>query len=153
MFYLPVFIRCWPRRLEHRRKSRPQLGASEAARGPLARRTHVSDNNPYSESLFRTLKHTPAYPRVPFANIAAAQHWVNRCVSWYNEEHRHSAIRYVTPNQRHRRSELSILARRHQLYQLARRSNPRRWSRATRDWTPVGLVVLHPQRDAGQAAH
>jgi transposase InsO family protein len=120
---------------------------------PSFSRPHVSDDNPYSESLFRTLKHTPAYPRVPFADIAAAQHWVSRFVRWYNEEHRHSAIRYVTPNQRHLGSEINILARRHELYQLARRSHPKRWSRDTRNWTPVGLVVLNPQRDTEPATH
>src|SRR5262245_48595584 len=60
-------------------------------------RPHVSDDNPYSEALFRTLKYTPAYPRLPFADLPSAQRWVERFVRWYNGEHRHSAIRYVTP--------------------------------------------------------
>jgi putative transposase len=68
---------------------------------PSFSRPHVSDDNPYSESLFRTLKHTPAYPQLPFADATAARRWVTRFVTWYNGEHRHSAIRYVTPNERH----------------------------------------------------
>ena len=68
---------------------------------PSFSRPHVSDDNPCSEALFRTLKHTPAYPRVPFASCAAAQRWVESFAAWYNTEHRHSAIRYVTPDQRH----------------------------------------------------
>lgn len=118
---------------------------------PSFSRPHVSDDNPYSEALFRTLKHTPAYPRLPFASLESAVRWVDRFVVWYNSEHRHSAIRYVTPDQRHYGQEQQILARRHELYQLARRSHPRRWTRATRDWNPVRQVLLNPSdadRDA-----
>lgn len=112
---------------------------------PSFSRPHVSDDNPYSEALFRTLKHTPAYPRLPFANLQSAQHWVTRFVCWYNAEHRHSGIRYVTPDERHSGQEQNILARRQQLYQRARNLNPERWTCATRNWTPIGLVVLNPQ--------
>src|SRR5271166_4108398 len=68
---------------------------------PSFSRPHVSNDNPYSESLFRTLKYTPAYPRLPFADGPAARRWVERFVGWYNGEHRHSAIRFVTPDERH----------------------------------------------------
>jgi transposase InsO family protein len=118
---------------------------------PSFSRPHVSDDNPYSEALFRTLKHTPAYPRVPFANLESAVRSVAGFVDWYNAEHRHSAIRYVTPDQRHYGQEQQILARRHDLYQLARRSHPQRWTRATRDWSPVRQVLLNPS-DADGAA-
>jgi transposase InsO family protein len=64
---------------------------------PSFSRPHVCNDNPYSEALFRTLKHTPAYPRLPFASGEAARQWVAGFVSWYNTEHRHSAIRYVRP--------------------------------------------------------
>jgi putative transposase len=111
---------------------------------PSFSRPHVSDDNPYSEALFRTLKHTPAYPRLPFANIASGQRWVARFVAWYNHEHRHSAIRYVTPEERHGGREHDILARRHQLYQSARNAHPGRWTGSTRNWTAIGPVVLHP---------
>jgi len=73
-------------------------------------------------------------------------------VGWYNGEHRHSAIRFVTPDERHCGREHDILARRHELYQRARASNPERWSGGTRDWTPVGLVLLNPPKPALQAA-
>jgi len=111
---------------------------------PSFSRPHVSDDNPYSEALFRTLKYTPVYPHTPFANISAAQRWVARFADWYNEEHRHSGIRYVTPNERHEGRDRDILGRRHQLYELARRSNPGRWISSTRNWNPIGLVVLNP---------
>jgi transposase InsO family protein len=113
---------------------------------PSFSRPHVSDDNPYSEALFRTLKHTPAYPRLPFANLASATRWVTRFVDWYNGTHRHSAIRYVTPDQRHRGRECAVLAGRHELYERMRRANPERWSGRTRNWLPVGSVVLNPER-------
>jgi len=117
---------------------------------PSFSRPHVSDDNAYSEALFRTLKHTPAYPRLPFVDISSAERWVARFVEWYNGEHCHSAIRYVTPNARHFGHESEILARRHQLYQRARNSNPARWSRATRDWSPIAAVTLNPERVPSQ---
>jgi transposase InsO family protein len=119
---------------------------------PSFSRPHVSDDNPYSESLFRTLKHTPAYPRLPFASMAAAERWVARFVAWYNGEHRHSAIRYVTPDQRHFGDAPAILARRHELYERAQMTNPERWSRSIRNWTPIGTVILNPEPAALQAA-
>ena len=112
---------------------------------PSFSRPHVSDDNPYSEALFRTLKHTQAYPRLPFATLGAAQRWMLRFVDWYNTEHRHSAIRYVTPDERHSGREGEILARRHQLYQRVRDANPERWTRSTRDWRPIGSVILNPR--------
>jgi len=119
---------------------------------PSFSRPHVSDDNPYSEALFRTLKHTPAYPRLPFADLASATRWVARFVEWYNGTHRHSAIRYVTPDQRHHGRERAVLASRHTLYERVRRANPERWSRSTRNWLPVELVVLNPERAPHQAA-
>jgi len=114
---------------------------------PSFSRPHVSDDNPYSEALFRTLKHTPAYPRMPFETLDAAHAWVTRFVAWYNGEHRHSAIRYVTPDERHLGHERSVLSQRHQLYERARCANPERWTRGTRNWAPVGVVTLNPQPD------
>jgi transposase InsO family protein len=118
---------------------------------PSFSRPHVSDDNPYSEALFRTLKHTPAYPRMPFADLVSAKLWVTRFVAWYNGEHRHSAIRYVTPNERHLGTERVVLDQRDELYERARCANPERWSRGTRNWSPVGTVVLNPQPDRAAA--
>ncbi len=64
-------------------------------------RPSVSDDNPYSEALFRTLKYCPEYPSAGFATIADARAWVTRFVAWYHHDHRHSGIAYVTPEQRH----------------------------------------------------
>ncbi len=86
---------------------------------PSFSRPHVSNDNPYSEALFRTLKETPEYPRGPFAGVEAARRWVERFVARYNGEHRHSAIRFVTPAQRHAGADAAILARRHALLECA----------------------------------
>jgi putative transposase len=68
---------------------------------PSFSRPSVSNDNPYSESLFRTLKYRPAYPDQPFLDLQAARLWVQEFVDWYNLEHRHSGIKFVTPVQRH----------------------------------------------------
>jgi putative transposase len=114
---------------------------------PSYSRPRVSDDNPYAEALFRTAKYRPEFPVKGFAELDAARQWAERFVHWYNDEHRHSGIGYVTPAQRHAGQDRALLAARHELYQQARHSNPRRWSGQTRDWTPVTTVTLNPERD------
>jgi putative transposase len=72
----------------------------------------VSDDNPFVESLFRTLKFRPGYPSKPFESLELARKWVADFVDWYNNEHLHSAIGHVTPADRHRRRDGAILAAR-----------------------------------------
>ena len=115
---------------------------------PSYSRPRVSDDNPFVEALFRTAKYRPAFPPKGFADLAAARQWAADCVHRYNHEHRHSAIRYVTPAERHAGQDHTLLARRHALYQQARQRHPRRWSRQARNWTPVAAVTLNPERDA-----
>jgi transposase InsO family protein len=115
---------------------------------PSYSRPRVSDDNPYAEALFRTAKYRPDFPVKGFPDLGAASDWAARFVHWYNNEHRHSGIKYVTPAQRHAGQDRPLLTARHELYQHARRSNPRRWSRQTRDWTPIAAVALNPERDA-----
>lgn len=114
---------------------------------PSYSRPRVSDDNPYAEAVFRTAKYRPEFPVKGFVELDAARKWAARFVDWYNNEHRHSGIKYVTPAQRHAGQDRPLLTARHELYQRARRSNPRRWSRQTRDWTPVAAVMLNPERD------
>jgi putative transposase len=113
---------------------------------PSFSRPRVSDDNPYSEALFRTLKYRPDYPSKPFASVIEAQSWVDGFVHWYNSEHLHSAIRFVTPDDRHFGRENEILQRRKHVYEKARSHNPKRWSRNTRNWEPVERVVLNPHK-------
>ncbi len=107
-------------------------------------RPAVSNDNPYSESLFKTLKYRPEYPLEPFVDIAAARAWATTLVQWYNHEHRHSAIRFVTPAQRHAGLDRAILQRRSALYEVARANHPLRWKGATRNWQRIDIVHLNP---------
>jgi len=107
-------------------------------------RPRVSNDNPFSEALFRTLKYRPAYPRF-FDSIDDARRWVQEFVDWYNPVHCHSAIRYVTPEERHTGREVEILSKREKLYREARRRNPSRCSGAERNWNPILEVTLNPE--------
>ena len=113
---------------------------------PSFSRPAVSNDNPYSESLFKTLKYRPEYPAQPFADVTAARRWVSGFVDWYNFKHRHSAIQFVTPAQRHAGLDTAILAQRQTLYQAAKARHPERWSRQTRNWQPVQEVYLNPNK-------
>ena len=113
---------------------------------PSYSRPRVSDDNAFVESLFRTAKYRPEFPERGFADLQAARQWAADFVHWYNHEHRHSGIRYVTPAQRHAGLDRQILQARHDLYTNAREQNPRRWSGATRDWSHIATVTLNPER-------
>jgi putative transposase len=115
---------------------------------PSYSRPRVSDDNPYAESLFRTAKYRPEFPAKGFCDLEAARTWAADFVRWYNVDHRHSGIRYVSPAQRHDGADQPILAARHALYTKARELNPARWSGATRNWSPVLAVTLNPERES-----
>ena len=110
-------------------------------------RPRVSNDNPFSEALFRTCKYRPDWPTKGFATKAEAQAWVKSFASWYNGEHQHSAIRFVTPNARHAGHDRATLANRAILYANARAQNPERWSGKTRNWQPAGPVWLNPENE------
>ena len=107
-------------------------------------RPRVSKDNPYSESLFRTVKYRPDYPRRPFRSVEEACSWVMAFVDWYNERHRHSGIRFVTPVQRHSGRAVAIARQRAAVYERARQQHPRRWSRSTRCWRQPEVVWINP---------
>ena len=115
---------------------------------PSYSRPRVSDDNAYAESLFRTAKYRPEFPVKGFATLEAARQWGAAFVHWYNVEHKHSGIRYVSPQQRHDGEDHAILASRHALYTTAKESHPARWSGNTRNWQPIGAVTLNPERDS-----
>ena len=120
---------------------------------PSYSRPRVSDDNAYAESLFRTAKYRPEFPAKGFADLDAARAWAVGFVDWYNVEHRHSGIGYVSPAQRHAGDDLAILAARHALYLKARALNPARWAGHTRDWSHIGAVTLNPERDCIVKTH
>lgn len=113
---------------------------------PSFSRPSVSNDNPYAESLFRTLKYRPEYPEQAFADLHAARAWVDRFVEWYNTIHLHSAIKFVTPAQRHTGEDVRLLAHRKQVYKQAKAANPGRWRGAIRNWDPIKEVHLNPEK-------
>lgn len=104
-------------------------------------RPRVSEDNPYSESLFRTMKYRPGYPK-RFSSLAESRKWVADFVHWYNHEHRHSGIGYVTPDERHTGMDVEILQKRSDTFRQAREKNPERWSRGEKTWIHQKTVVL-----------
>ena len=107
-------------------------------------RPAVSNDNPYSESLFKTLKYRPQLPVKPFKDLLEARRWVTELLHWYNEEHRHSAISFVTPAQRHAGMDEELLKARKAVYETARQANPNRWSKNIRNWRYESAVHLNP---------
>jgi len=120
---------------------------------PSYSRPRVSDDNAYAESLFRTAKYRPEFPTKGFETLEAARAWGAAFVHWYNVEHKHSGIRYVSPQQRHAGDDHAILRARHALYTAAKGLNPARWSGGTRNWQPMGPVTLNPERDSVISEH
>ena len=110
-------------------------------------RPRVSNDNPFSEALFRTCKYRPSWPSKGFATKSDAQDWVKSFADWYNNEHLHSGIRFVTPAARHTGLECDALAKRVDVYEKARAQNPERWSGKIRNWQPVGPVWLNPETE------
>ncbi|MBT5966249.1 MAG: transposase [Gammaproteobacteria bacterium] len=105
----------------------------------------VSNDNPYSESLFKTIKYHYSFPEIPFANLSETRIWVEGFVCWYNEEHKHSGIKFVTPNQRHDGIDKTLLHNRKVIIEQAKRNHPERWNgRKTRNLTPIEDVYLNP---------
>lgn len=117
---------------------------------PSFSRPKVSDDNPFSESLFKTLKYCPQYPRAEFSSIDEAKSWVKDFVQWYNCEHLHSGIKFVTPVQKHLGLDIEILNKRKLLYEKAREKNPNRWTGKTRNWNAVEEVYLNPLQNKNE---
>lgn len=111
---------------------------------PSRSRPSVSDDNAYVESMFRTLKYCPIWPSQGFASLDEARSWVQQFMRWYNHEHKHSQIRFVTPAERHHGKDTKILGQRKEVYAAARERHPERWSGPQRNWEPVGPVALNP---------
>lgn len=114
---------------------------------PSFSRPHVSDDNPYSEALFRTLKYRPNYPTQPFKSLEEARGWVSQFVQWYNEEHLHSKIGHVSPIDRHEGRDEAILEGRRKVYKTAAEKHPERWAgRSPRAWNAPSVVYLNPTK-------
>lgn len=114
---------------------------------PSFSRPRVSNDNPFAESLFRTCKYRPNYPRKPFETVGQARAWTLQFVQWYNHQHKHSGLKFVTPAQRHSGQADAILRYREQVYEAAKQRRPERWSGETRNWQLKDEVWLNPERE------
>lgn len=105
-------------------------------------RPSVSDDNAFIEAFFKTVKYTAGYPSF-FKDLDHARRWFAGFVHWYNTEHRHSAIGYVTPQQRHTGEDLPIFEKRNKTLCEAYSTNPLRWSRLPALHTKTEVVRLN----------
>jgi len=124
---------------------------------PSFTRPRVSDDNAFSEALFKTLKYRPEYPVERFQSLQEARSWVTGFVRWYHYQHRHSGIAFVRPIDRHDGRDIAILETRKAAYEVAKRRHPERWgSRATRSWERPERVVVrarpNPDVDVPEAS-
>lgn len=113
---------------------------------PSRSRARVSNDNAYAESVFKTCKYRPDFPNKGFADIAKAREWVLGFVKWYNQEHKHSGLNFLTPEQRHNGSSDQVFSKRKDVYEAAKKANPERWSRNIRKWELGEKVWLNPER-------
>ncbi len=114
---------------------------------PSRSRPRVSNDNAYAESLFKTVKYRPNYQPKGFKTLSEAREWVHEFVKWYNNDHHHSGINFLTPAQRHSEDfGLEVLANRKAVYEEARLKNPCRWSKGTRNWSIADKVYLNPEK-------
>ena len=114
---------------------------------PSNSRPRVSNDNPYSESLFKTLKYRPNYQPKGFVSIEEARSWCQLFVNWYRFEHHHSGIKFLTPAERHAGKSNEILANRTKVYEAAKAAHPERWNgRNTRNWDNIEEVHLNPDK-------
>lgn len=110
-------------------------------------RPRVSNDNPFSEAIFRTLKYRPDFPHKGFATLEQAREWAQQFVHWYNVIHLHSGLNFVTPVQCHTGAHVAVLDNRKEVYEAAKEKHPERWVRETRNWAPREQVALNPMRE------
>lgn len=120
---------------------------------PSRSRPRVSNDNPYAESIFRTCKYRPTFPTGGFSDINEARKWVKEFVNWYNYEHHHSGLKFVTPDQRHKGLDKQIFGNRIRVYEQAKARHPERWTGTTRNWSLDEEVWLNPERKISQPNH
>jgi putative transposase len=115
---------------------------------PSNSRPRVSNDNPYAESIFKTLKYRPNYQPKGFETLTQARRWVKHFVEWYNNEHKHSGLNFLSPVERHNGLEKEIFEKRIKMYEEARKQHPERWTKDIRDWSLEDKVWLNPERVA-----
>jgi putative transposase len=91
-------------------------------------RPHVSDDNPFSEAQFKTVKHHPSFPD-RFGSLEDARAWARAFFAWYNHEHRHSGIGLLTPATVHHGQATAVTAARRDVLAAAYQAHPERFVR------------------------
>ena len=112
-------------------------------------RPRVSNDNPYSESLFKTAKYTPGYPPY-FTSLEHARGWAGTFVTWYNTEHRHSALAGYTPASMHDGSWTQQAAARQQAMHAHYRAHPRRYRQEPTVLTPPARATINLANDGSR---
>jgi putative transposase len=112
-------------------------------------RPHVSNDNPFSESAFKTLKYRPGYPE-RFGSIEDARAYCRSFFAWYNSEHRHSGIAMVTPEHVHYNAHQEVLSARSQTLTDAWRLHPERFVKGvpTVEKVPAEVWINNPKADS-----
>jgi len=130
----------------HADNGHPMRGESLASflNGLLVKRSHsrprVSDDNAHIESWHKTLKYKVGYPKV-FTSLEHGREWFAKFVNWYNHDHQHSGIGYVTPNQMRIGAAEEIFEKRKETMVAARNKNPLRWRQGKiRSWRPDEVI-------------
>lgn len=115
---------------------------------PSFSRPGVSDDNPYAESFFKTVKYHPTFPATDkFETIEDARKWCIQFIDWYNSHHMHSGLKFMTPSQRHNGEDIAIVKKRNAVYEQAKAQRPDRWSGSTRNWSLPETVILNPSNN------
>jgi len=117
---------------------------------PSRSRPRVSNDNPYAEAIFRTVKYTPRFPSNGFNNLKKSREWVKGFVEFYNYKHKHSGLNFITPFQRHVGLDKKIFTNRKEVYEKARVKHPERWTQQTRNWSLEREVWLNPEKTSDQ---
>lgn len=105
-------------------------------------RPRVSNDNPYSEAQFKTLKYRPDYPQ-RFASIQAARSWCRAFFDWYSHTHYHSSIGYLRPADLHAGQHHQILGRRQAVLDAAYAAHPERFHQRPRPATPPSKAWIN----------
>ena len=119
---------------------------------PSHSRPHVSNDNPFSEAQFKTMKYQPDYPD-RFGSLVDARTWAQAFFPWYNTEHHHSGIGYMTPAAVHSGEAARRFAERQQTLNAAYAAHPERFVKGQP--TPPALPIavwINPPKSAGSPA-
>lgn len=107
-------------------------------------RPRVSNDNPFPEAQFKTLKYRPNYPQDGFKTIDQAREWVLEFVDRYNNKHYHSGLKFLIPSSRHNGKTDEIMNNRKKVYESAKKLNPQRFNKGIRNWDLNDKVALNP---------